>query len=275
MTGPRPRWSAPMTDWDALGLPCPSRANYGYKVDAGLSRTPFACALPEQGLARTSRRQTFSLNWRLDAEQLARAEAYLLAYGYDGDGIDLELLTGAGLEIVRVRLAADLEISALDRSVFQLTAKLETLVSVAAVPPITCPGCVPVDPYQHHFMATSPYPFLISDAMQSGARLVSGHLSPYRQDAYQSRHDFTSGTILQTRQFVPLTAPPDAVTSEHRFTYGEIAATKTLVNVSQAPDAVTSAHVFTAGEIVIVGVATTVLPETITATAWITGGTLE
>lgn len=125
------------------------------------------------------------------------------------------------------------------------------------------------------FLATSPYPFLASDLLGASAMLVGGHLSPYSQEAYQSRHDFTAGSILQTRQFVPLTAPPDAITAAHRFTYGEIAATKTQVPLSGGAEAITSAHAFTAGAIDIVGVATVASPETITATVRITGGTLE
>ena len=127
-----------MTDWADLSLPCPRRAEYGWRIDAGLNRTPFAGPLPEQAAARSSRRQTFGLTWFLTGEQLARAETYLLDSAYAGEGIVLDLLTSAGFGPVTVRLCADLEVQPTDGDLYRLRAQFETLVAVAPATPLTC-----------------------------------------------------------------------------------------------------------------------------------------
>lgn len=127
-----------MTAWADLSLPCPRRAEYGWRIDAGLSRTPFAGPLPEQEVARTSRRQTFGLTWFLTGEQLARAETYLLDSAYAGEGIVLDLLTSAGFGPVTVRLCADLEVQPTDGDLYRLRAQFETLVPVTPAVPVAC-----------------------------------------------------------------------------------------------------------------------------------------
>ena len=127
-----------MTAWADLDLPCPRRAEYGWRIDAGLARTPFAGPLPEQVVSRSSRRQTFGLTWLLTGEQLARAETYLLDSAYAGEGIVLDLLTSAGFGPVTVRLCADLEVQPTDGDLYRLRAQFETLVPVTPAVTAEC-----------------------------------------------------------------------------------------------------------------------------------------
>ena len=194
------------TAWADLGLPCPLRSDYGWRADAGLSRTPFATALPEQAQVRTGRRHTFSLAWLLTRTQLALAEPYLLASAYDGAGITLELLTTAGLVTQTVRLAADLEVSPADGELFKLRATFETLRAATAGELLTCDDlsdgvneqCEPAVRYDSVILATNLYPLEASDRLQAAARVSQAGLIPRLLEAVQTAAGLVTGTLVLT-----------------------------------------------------------------------------
>lgn len=137
-----------MSAWSDLGLPCPSRDGYGYTRDLGLIRTPFPTAAPEQRQAQDHLALTFTLSWLLTGAQLALAEPYLLANGYQG--ITLELVSGASPDGVpvphTVRLTADYEVTAVRPDCFRLAIKAETPVAITGTClPATCDVIDPDD----------------------------------------------------------------------------------------------------------------------------------
>lgn len=122
-----------MTTWAELGLPCALRAGYGWQRDAGLARTPFADALPEQALARAKRSRTYRLAWALSGDQLALAEEHLLTYGYGRLGVLLTLPSAAGPVAVRLRLTEDLEVSAIQPDLYRLEGVFESIIQPPAI----------------------------------------------------------------------------------------------------------------------------------------------
>lgn len=126
-----------MSDWNDLGLPCPLVGGYSYSRLAGLARTPFPTAAPEQRQVITTWSKRMTLSWGLSIEQLQVAENYLLANGYSWWEIDMQGIDGEGNTIMTpwlIRLTSDYQIATLAGGVYQLSASAEAKqVPVACV----------------------------------------------------------------------------------------------------------------------------------------------
>lgn len=119
-----------MPSWTETDLPCPLIASYGYSVDLGQLRTPFAFSAPRQTQQYDQRPRLWTLSWRLSTAQLETAQAWLDANGYAW--FDLPLLSsesvGATPTDHRVRLVGDIDV----RRVAQERWSLSTQAEMAA-----------------------------------------------------------------------------------------------------------------------------------------------
>lgn len=114
-------------DWSTLGLPLPNWSGYGYRVDAGLIRTPMDSGYVRQRRRWTHRPRTFGLTWSVTADELQVIEEVLDAHGYAG--LWLPLVTGLyGLREPLphlVRVISDIEVRAGNGSLFDVSAQVE------------------------------------------------------------------------------------------------------------------------------------------------------
>lgn len=228
-----------MTTWAELGLPCALRAGYGWQRDAGLARTPFADALPEQALARAKRRRTYRLAWALSGDQLALAEEHLLTYGYGRLGVLLTLPSAAGPVAVRLRLTEDLEVSAIRPGLFQLTCEAETLLTPARTGDLLCDEGLSIH------VATAPYPFPVSDALASAARLLSAAAFRGIVENINTTALLTLGSVVNT--LVPYTLEPEEIDTTAILTYVSIFSTLTTITLD--PDNMDTTAILTFGSI--------------------------
>lgn len=130
-----------MSAWSDLGLPCPLVSGYSYSRNAGLARTPFPTAAPEQRQVITTWAKRLTLAWGLSSEQLQVAEPYLLAHGYSWWEIDMLAFDEAGNAIYtpwQIRLTSAYQIATLAGGVYQLSASAEAQQLPVACVLATC-----------------------------------------------------------------------------------------------------------------------------------------
>ena len=132
-----------MTTWAGLGLPSPLLAGYRVRRDLGLTRTPFASALPEAGQSRTGAVRSYDLAFALTADELALAQAVLQAQGYTW--WTLCMASGASTTPIdhEVRLTGDLTLTTLAPGVYQLGASAEARLAPTACQGVTCDSNLP------------------------------------------------------------------------------------------------------------------------------------
>jgi hypothetical protein len=123
-------------DWSRLGLPLPNWDGYGYRVDAGLIRTPMDSGHVRQRRRWTHRPHTFSLTWRVRADELQVISEVLDQHGYSG--LWIPLVTGLyGLREPLphlVRVISDIEVRAGSGLLFDVSAQVE----MQSTPEIEC-----------------------------------------------------------------------------------------------------------------------------------------
>lgn len=124
-----------MSTWNDLGLPNPEIVGYGYSVDAGLIRTPFATANPRQSRRYTKSARTFTAQVLVSQSQLKLATNFLEASGFTWFSIDL--LSGHWQDgIVSshcVRLSEDYSVSAVGADYYRVQMLLEQLVERSVI----------------------------------------------------------------------------------------------------------------------------------------------
>lgn len=293
-----------MSDWADLGLPCPSRDGYGYTRDLGLIRTPFPTAAPEQRQAQDHLTLTFTVSWLLTGAQLALAERYLLAHGYQG--IVLDLVSGASPDGIptphAVRLTADYEVTAVRPDVFRLAIQAETPVAITGTClPATCDVIDPddqrCDPTPQpitlndglavqggivagereaafQIVASGLYPIEVDDQMTTSGWLTAGWLIALVQEAFSADVAITGGEKVQIYADVFHTQAPEAFTADVAIISGVKIQIYADVFHTQAQEPFSADVAITGGVKVGVGV-TTANQEAFTSQAWLVTGELS
>ena len=121
------------SDWSNFGLPPVQRGGYGYKVAAGVLRTPFDTAQPRQKRTNTLDVRAFSGQVQMTHAQLRNAERAIQAFGFNWFTMDLisgyagtNSVPGVFPSVHTVRLTADYRVSVLGADLYQIDLALET-----------------------------------------------------------------------------------------------------------------------------------------------------
>jgi hypothetical protein len=115
-----------MSDWSDLGLPAPNVEGYGYSIDAGIMRTPFATAHPRQIRRHTRNQRTFSTSVMLTQAQLSVATEFLEADGFAG--FTIGLICGRSQTVVTdldVRVSDNYTVDAVGLNLYKLSMSLQ------------------------------------------------------------------------------------------------------------------------------------------------------
>lgn len=185
-----------MSTWSNLGLPHPEAAGYGYTIDAGLLRTPFASAHPRQKRQHVGDKRTFTVSVLLTQPQVRTAVAFLEAEGFTWFAIDL--LSGqSDAEIIAshcVRVIDNFTISAVGNGHYRLEMTLEQLVERSVIVTTTLYNAEVWDGLMTSqrlppSMSTVRLPF---DASNTAFRLPSGNLQqtyfPHYVNPLETQH---------------------------------------------------------------------------------------
>lgn len=112
-----------MSDWSAAGLPAFQVPGYGYTVDAGLVRTPFATSRPSQARMHRVNRHRYTVEVLLTQAQLVAAETFLKAQGFSPFTADL--VSGGPVAAQSVRAMNGWSVTAVGVNTYRLRLALE------------------------------------------------------------------------------------------------------------------------------------------------------
>jgi len=124
-----------MSAWSNLGLPTPEVAGYGYTIDAGILRTPFASSHQRQRRQHTTNKRTFTVSVLLTQSQVRTATAFLETSGFSWFSMDL--LSGhRDAEVIAshcVKVVNNFTLSAVGANYYRLEMTLEQLVERSVI----------------------------------------------------------------------------------------------------------------------------------------------